>query len=80
MAADRRWIAFASLGVVAVFVVGMSLFPTGLVGAGDWSARGTAVLASKQCGNHNDELSRFVKDAVANDKVLGSQSISGRLF
>lgn len=59
MANDRRWIAIASLGLVAVFVVGMSLFPTGLVGGVD---SGAALHGRKLCGNHNDELAQFVKE------------------
>lgn len=67
MANDRRWIAIASLGLVAVFVVGMSLFPTGLVGGVD---SGAALHGRKLCGNHNDELAQFVKEVKAQKSKL----------
>ena len=69
MATDRRWVAIATLGTVAVFVLGMSLFPTSLTGAREWSPTGTALRGRRQCSNHNDELARFVRDAIESDKV-----------
>lgn len=62
-------LAVLSLGVVAMFVVGTSLFPSGLMGTTDWAETGTALYSKNRCSHHNDELARFVKDAIAHDKV-----------
>ncbi|KAK9790314.1 hypothetical protein WJX73_002614 [Symbiochloris irregularis] len=66
---DRKWLVFFSLGGVALFVIGVSLFPNGLVGHNDWQQTSNKMHARPLCPARNEALTRFSKAAQNADRA-----------